>query len=116
MLSAQARLNKSEAEIRESFSEISFREGETKDGIKYLMGEFSRGIFIYYFDEFGYSNLNLMVPYNIESVNEQVEIYNSKYVIINKTSWRAYLDNGMIMSIEMIFDDELQKFVFKYSM
>lgn len=116
MLQGQARLNKSEEEIIEAFPEIKFKKGLTSDNLKYIMGDFPRGTFVYYFDEYNYTNLNIMVPYSIEKANEQVEIYNGKYVIISKTSWNAYMDNGMIMKIDMIFDDEINKFIFRYSL
>lgn len=115
MLQGQARLNKSEVEIRTSLPDIDMTRGWTNDGGKYLTAEFPQGIFIYYFDEYGYTNLNLQIPRNMDETNTLVEIYNARYVATSKTSWTAYLDGGGVMQITMIYDDELQRYIFRYS-
>lgn len=115
VLHGQARLGKSEVNIRETLSDINVTRGWTKDGQKYLMASFDYGTFIYYFDKNGLSNFNIQIPRTIQDANVQAEIYNKKYVIKSSTLWTAYLDGGGIMNIEMIFDEELNTYIFKYS-
>jgi hypothetical protein len=35
------------------------------------------------------------------ALNAQVEIYTKKYVIVSETSWKAYLEGGGIMEIDL---------------
>jgi hypothetical protein len=114
LLRAQAHLGAPADEIMEYHPEVKWLRGITSDGTKYLMADMVLGRFIYYLDEYGISNLNLQVPFDIKCVNQQIAIYNEKYVQNGKTAWKAYLKNGYVMNIEMIWDEELKSFIFKY--
>jgi hypothetical protein len=111
---SQAHLGHTEYEIRSYHTDVDFIRDWTKDGQKYLMGAMPLGTFIYYFDEKGYSNFNVQIPRTMKDANLQAEIYNGKYVIISKTNWTAYLEGGGIMKIEMVFDEKLNTFIFRY--
>jgi hypothetical protein len=50
------------------------------------------------------------IPY----LNGQVEAYNKKYVIISDTKWKAYLEGGGILNIELTYNDENKLYVFSY--
>jgi len=114
LLRAQAHIGHTEQEIYNFHKEIKFDKGKTDDGINYLMGKMPLGTFIYYFDQEGYTNFNLQVPYNSKCVNQQIAIYNEKYVPDGPRSWKAYLDSGYVMNITLFWDEELLKFIFKY--
>lgn len=114
VMNGQARLGRTEYEIRADFPDRTIKRDWTKDGLKYLMVRLDYGVFIYYFDANGYTDFNIYVPETLGYANAQAEIYNKKYVITSNTSWTAYLTDGGIMKIYMIYDDQLQKYIFKY--
>ena len=111
---SQAHLGHTEYEIRSYHPDTQFKRDWTADGNKYLMGKMQLGTFIYYFNSNGYSDFNVQVPNSIKDANYQAEIYNNKYVRTSQTSWTAYLEGGGIMKIEMVFDDKINTFVFRY--
>lgn len=111
---AQAHLGHTEYEIRSFHTDNEFTRDWTKEGKKYLMTPMALGTFIYYFDEKGYSNFNIQIPRTMKDANTQAQIYNEKYVVTSQTSWTAYLDGGGIMKIEMVFDEGLNTFIFRY--
>lgn len=111
---SQAHIGSTEYEIRSMHTEVEFTRNWTKEGTKYLMGKMYYGTFIYYFDKNGYTDFNIQIPTTIQDANSVVELYNKKYVITSKTSWTAYLEGGGIMKIDMVFDDGLNTYVFKY--
>jgi hypothetical protein len=49
------------------------------------------------------------------ALNAQVENYNKKYVIVSETSWKAYLDGGSIMRINLVYDEENKTYFFTYN-
>jgi len=49
------------------------------------------------------------------ALNAQVEIYNKKYVIISETSWKAYLEGGGLMKINLTYDKDYKIYVFSYT-
>lgn len=114
LCNAQAHIGSTETEIRSIHPDNIFTKNWTKNGQKYIMTKMLYGTFIYYFDENNLTNFNIQIPTTIQDANTQVEIYNTKYVITSKTSWTAYLDGGGIMKIDMIFDDELNTYIFRY--
>ncbi len=74
------------------------------------------GTFFYYFDkETGLSNFCMQVIDKPTYLNGQVEIYNKKYVIISDTKWKAYLEDGGIMNIELSYNAEYKVYVFYYT-
>ena len=74
------------------------------------------GTFYYYFDnETGLTNFCMQITKDMPSLNAQVEIYNKKYVITLETSWKAYLEGGGIMKINLKYSKEYKIYVFYYS-
>lgn len=110
----QAHLYSTESEIRSLHPDNIFTKGRTNDGKRYIMSKMRYGTFIYYFNDFGLSDFNIQIPTTLTDANAQVEIYNSKYVINSTNSWTAYLEGGGIMKIDLIFDKELDTYVFTY--
>jgi len=49
------------------------------------------------------------------ALNAQVEVYNKKYVIVSETSWKAYLEGGGIMKINLTFDEKNKLYIFYYT-
>lgn len=114
IVNGQARLGRTESEIRADFPDREIKRDWTKQGTKYLMISLDHGVFIYYFDTKGISDFNIYVPENLTYANTQAEIYNKKYVRMSDTSWTAYLNDGAIMKIYMVYDEDLKKYIFKY--
>lgn len=115
IVKGQAHLGATESEIRSMHPDNIFSKDWTKDRQKYIMTKMPLGTFIYYFDDNGYTNFNIQIPTTLQDANYQVEIYNKKYAIISETSWKAYLDGGGIMKIELIFDETLNTYIFRYN-
>jgi hypothetical protein len=112
---SQAHLGSTLAEIKALHPDKVFKIDYTKQGQKYASAEMYYGLFVYYFDsETGLSNYCLQIPDNMNALNAQVEVYNKKYVIISETSWKAYLEGGGLMKINLIYDEEYKMYVFHY--
>lgn len=113
---AQAHLGSSLADIKARYPDKFFKIEYTNDGTKYTTAEQPYGTFIYYFDkETGLTNLCIQIPDNMTALNAQVEVYNKKYVIVSETSWKAYLEGGGIMKINLTYDEENKIYTFYYS-
>ncbi len=103
---SQARIGFTESQIRSEFYYLSFEEGVTNDGFKYIYTYGDRGAIAYFFDEDGICILTRYMPYTQGDLNYYVEIYNSRYVILSETHWKAYLKNGGIIDIYLITTDD----------
>jgi hypothetical protein len=113
---SQAHIGSSLSEIKTIHSDKVFTTDYTSDGIKYAYADMPLGTFYYYFDnETSLSYLCLQVPYNMSNLNNQVEIYNKKYVIVSETSWKAYLEGGGLLKINLEYNEEQKLYVFYYS-
>jgi hypothetical protein len=44
-----------------------------------------------------------------------VEIYNKKYVIISENSWKAYLEGGGMLKINLEYNEKQKIYIFYYS-
>lgn len=113
---AQAHLGISEKEIRDLHSDKTFKIGYTDDGQKYISSFMIFGTFVYYFDtETKLSNFCIQIVNEMPYLNGQVEAYNKKYVIVSDSEWKAYLEGGNILQINLSFDEEYKFYVFKYT-
>lgn len=113
---AQAHLGSSLADIKAMHPDKVFKIDYTKQGQKYASAEMYYGTFVYYFDsETGLSNYCIQIPDNMTALNAQVEVYNKKYVIVSDTSWKAYLEGGGMMKINLIYDEENKLYYFSYT-
>ena len=116
-------ISKSQAHVGATLSDIKalhndkiFTTDYTKDGTKYAYAEMQLGIFYYYFDNStSLSYLCVQIPYDMKSLNNQVEIYNRKYVIVSETSWKAYLEGGGMLKINLEYNEEKKLYIFYYS-
>lgn len=112
----QAHLGVSEYKIRNMYPEKKWTSDYTKNGTKYISADMVYGTFIYYFDkETQLSYYCLQLPFSIPAMNGQVEAYNKKYVITSDRSWTAYLEDGGIMYIKLLYDEENKVSYFSYS-
>ena len=112
----QAHLGASESSIKKLHSENTWTINYTKKGIKYISSDMVYGNFTYYFDkETGLSDFNIQIPFSLESMNGQVEAYNKKYVITSDTSWTAYLEDGGMIYIKLVYSEENKVRYFTYS-
>jgi len=113
---AQAHLGESFSGLKTRYPDKYFIIEYTDEGTKYTSVEFNLGIFIYYFDKAtNLTNACIQIPHSITALNAQVEIYNNKYVIVSETSWKAYLEGGGIMNINLTYESEYDLYVFYYS-
>jgi len=112
----QAHLGSTEYEIRSLYPEKNWETSYADNGKKYISANFVFGTFAYYFDpETKLSNFCIQIPFNLAKLNAQVEIYNKKYVITSDTSWTAYLENGGILYIKLVYDRDTKLSYFTYS-
>jgi hypothetical protein len=117
MSKAQAHLGESFSGLESRYPDLTFEVETTNDGTIYTTAQQLFGTFIYYFDgETGLTNLCVQIPDDLQALNAQVEIYNKKYVIISETSWKAYLDGGSTMEINLIYNEEYETYIFYYTL
>lgn len=115
-VNGQAHLGASELDIRREHPNNKWKTDFTNKGVKYISSDMIYGNFVYYFDkETGLSDLNIQIPFSQASMNGQVEAYNKKYVITSDTSWTAYLEDGGIIYIKLVYNEELKIRYFTYS-
>lgn len=112
---AQAHLGVTLADIKELYPDKTFKIGYTDDGTKYALASMALGTFAYYFDNEETTYKCIQYPNNMTALNTQVEIYNKKYVIISETSWKAYLERGGLMNINLEYDEEFNLYIFHYT-
>lgn len=113
---AQAHLGVTLAELKAIHTDKVFTVKYTDDGQKYAYTDMYYGTFYYYFDkETGLSNFCMQIPDNMTALNAQVESYNKKYVILSETSWKAYLEGGGLMNINLQYNKEYDLYVFYYT-
>jgi hypothetical protein len=113
---AQAHLGSSFSDLKSMYPEKYFKIEYTTDGSKYTTAEQPLGTFIYYFDsENDLTYMCLQTPDNLQTLNQQIEIYNKKYVITSETTWKAYLEGGGKMNIELIYNEEYDTYIFYYT-
>lgn len=113
---AQAHLGSTLSEIKGRYPGKEFSMTVTDDGSKIVSAEMPFGTFYYVLNpETQLSDMCLQIPNDMEALNAQVEIYNKKYVIVSETSWKAYLEGGGIMIIDLTYDKELKSYLFLYT-
>lgn len=113
---SQANLGATLSEIKAYHPDKTFTTDITKDGTKYAYTEMPLGLFYYYFDNTtDLSYLCVQLPFDMKSLNTQVEIYNKKYVIISENSWKAYLEGGGMLKINLEYNEKQKIYIFYYS-
>jgi len=111
----QAHLGSTLSEIESMHPGKKFQISTTDEGIRYAYASMPLGTFYYVFSsESNVSELCMQFPDDLGALNTQIEIYNNKYVIESDTSWKAYLEGGGIMKINVSYDEELESYVFIY--
>lgn len=114
--SAQAHLGISLTDLKELHNDKTFKIDYTTDGVKYASADMPLGEFTYYFSkEDGLTFRCIQIPHNMTALNAQVENYNKKYVIVSETSWKAYLEGGGLMKINLVYDEEYKAYFFTYN-
>jgi hypothetical protein len=112
----QAHLGSSLAELKSFNPDKNFKIEYTDDGSKYTTADHALGTFIYCFDkETNLTYMCMQIPHELEALNAQIEIYNNKYVIISDSSWKAYLDGGGTMNINLKYDEDYGTYIFYYT-
>jgi hypothetical protein len=111
----QAHLGASSDSIYNLYPEKKWSMGYTNNGTRWISGDMPYGTFFYYFDkETKLSNYCIQLPFDLGKLNGQVESYNKKYVITSDTSWTAYLVEGGIIYIKLLYDEKLKASYFSY--
>ncbi|MBK7341730.1 MAG: hypothetical protein IPJ06_00675 [Saprospiraceae bacterium] len=112
----QAHLGSSLVDLKAMYPDKNFKIEYANDGTSYTAADHLYGTFVYYFDkETGLTKYCIQIPDNMPALNAQVEAYNNKYVIVSETSWRAYLEGGGILKINLSYDDENDIYIFYYT-
>ena len=112
---AQAHLGSTLEELKEMHPDKTFTIDYANSGKKFASADMTYGTFSYYFNkETGLTDFCIQIPNNITALNALVEIYNKKYVIVSETSWKAYLDGGAILYINLIYSEENKLSYFSY--
>lgn len=113
---AQSHLGESFSGLKTRYPDKYFKIEYTNDGTKYTTAKHLLGTFVYYFDgETGLTYMCIQIPDDLQALNTQVEIYNKKYVIVSESSWKAYLDGGGTMNINLTYNKEYEKYIFYYT-
>jgi len=112
----QAHLGTTLTDIKALYPDKEFTVKYADDGTKYAYTDMVYGTFYYYFDkESGLSKFCMQFPFNMTTLNGQVEAYNKKYVIVSETYWKAYLEGGSLMKIELQYNKEYDLYIFYYT-
>ena len=113
---SQEHLGHTEKEIREMHSDKTFDIGYTDDGEKYIGAFMNYGTFYYYFNkETELSYFCMQAVDKIHYLNAQVEAYNKKYIIVSDTEWKAYLEGGVLLKVELEYHEKIKLYVFNYN-
>ena len=102
IMKSQAHLGATSREIQIMHPDKVFKTSYV-EGVKIIGTDMDYGNFVYVFNNQGVSVLCMQFPYNLGCLNQQIEIYNNTYVILSKSSWKAYLKGGGIMTIKLIY-------------
>jgi hypothetical protein len=112
---AQIHLGLRLSELQELYPEDKFIIELNDSGTKYTSFEGDFGTYVYYFDKETHQiNYMIKIMENVGGLNAQVEVFNKQYVIISDTSWRAYLEEGKIIKIKLLYNKELKASYFEY--
>jgi hypothetical protein len=112
----QAHLGSTFSDIKGRYPGKEFSIKLADDGTKIASADMTFGTFYYVFNqETGLTVMCLQVPDDMKALNTQVEIYNKKYVIVSDRSWKAYLEGGGIMKIDLEYDEDLKSYLFLYT-
>lgn len=116
-VNGQAHLGSTEYDIKAMYPNKKWTVGYTTEtNVRYISADMVYGNFTYYFDKDTKLSIYCMqIPFNNATMNGQIEAYNKKYVITSDTSWTAYLDEGGIMYIKLVYDRENKLSYFSYS-
>ena len=103
---------------------ISFLQSKFSDGIISIRTDdsgkqscdmiYENSDYFYYFDEAGECIRVVEIAFSNEKVNQQVDLFNKKYVSLSETHWKVYLNNGAYMDIYFNYNREIDKYVFMY--
>ncbi len=112
---AQAHLGSTLEELKEIYPDKTFTIDYANSGKKYASADMTYGTFFYYFNkETSLTDFCAQFPNNITALNALVEIYNKKYVILSETSWKAYVEGGGIININLVYSNESKLSYFTY--
>lgn len=105
-LNAQAILGYTISEVKRHHSDKYFEFSPGDNGV-FMSTQFGCATFVYYIPN-GSDVVDacLSYPETQGCTNAFVENYNSKYTVINDKKWLAYLDSGVTMEIELLWDDK----------
>jgi hypothetical protein len=94
---AQARIGYSPQEIREEFKDrFTVESGKTDNGIRYVTVEHTDFLAAHYMDDNNTCVMSVIIPRDNAKLHGLIEHYNSRHVIINQKTWRAYLEGGVL--------------------
>jgi hypothetical protein len=102
-------------DLKKIYSDKSLTISFANDGTKIATVQTENGNYNYYFNsETGITDYCIQFMPNNKLLNYQVEWYNKNFVTISEKSWKAYLDKGKIMNIELKYDEKYDVTSFHY--
>jgi hypothetical protein len=112
---AQAHLGLTVEDIKNLYPDNVFMTKYFGNGQKYINTNMQYGEFYYFFDKkTGLSEVCFQAPHNMMTLKSQIEIYNKRYVIVSETSWKAYLEGGIVMKINLEYSNNIKEYRFVY--
>lgn len=109
-LTAQARIGRTESQIRSEFYSKTFTLSTTTGGKAISWEDGTRSV-DYILNDQGICYMCMVWPANQGILNFMVEDYNKKYVIVSDKDWKMYNENG-ILNISLVFLDNGKYFFF----
>lgn len=109
---SQSRLGYTEYQIKQDFSNKTFKTNYTEAGVKYVYFDDGEILAMYFFDEDGICNLCSALPLTSGVLNYMVERFNKEYVIIDDTKWKYYTGSNVIIYIQLVDVSGKMTFVF----
>jgi hypothetical protein len=97
-----------EEEIRQAFPESKFKTETFPDkGIKILITSNNLGKLLYVFEFPNPKNYSCTLePKDDKTFYDLIKLHNEKYIVVSKSEWTVYTDNGTIMTIQLLSDGE----------
>ena len=115
MIFAQAHLGETIYGLNHRYPNEELKLEYMTDGVPYTTISHEMGMYFYFFNSNMKTKSCMQIPHSIQDLNAQVEIYNSKYVILSENKWKAYLEGGGIMNITLHYDEDLETYLFLYN-
>jgi hypothetical protein len=111
--SSQARLGSTRSQIYTEFAEVIPTFSTNSDGMEYLVVNLDKIMVLHYFNEMAVCTTSVIYPETQGALNNLVELYNNRYVIISPRSWRMYSSEGSYADVTLVTNNQITFFVWE---